>query len=211
VAYGSDGSDVFQQRLLTHSTLRQSQIQIQSPPPQDIKAMPRSLGNIIADTLHFSIASAERLLIGIPPDQFARFARIGDTVIHSNHPAFIYGHLSLYAPRVLWQIGHPAPAMPEDFERLFSKDAACIDDPDGDLYPSMDVISDFFLEGHRMLLGALRSTPDEKLQQPNPADGRMKDLFPTLGSVQTFYCGGHMMIHLGQLSAWRRIQGLGAA
>jgi hypothetical protein len=29
--------------------------------------------------------------------------------------------------------------------------------------------------------------------------------------VQTFYCGGHMMMHLGQLSAWRRMLGLGAA
>jgi hypothetical protein len=39
----------------------------------------------------------------------------------------------------------------------------------------------------------------------------MKQLFPTLGSVQTFYCGGHMMMHLGQMSAWRRMEGLGSA
>jgi hypothetical protein len=26
-----------------------------------------------------------------------------------------------------------------------------------------------------------------------------------------FYVGGHMMLHLGQLSAWRRMMGLGAA
>jgi hypothetical protein len=29
--------------------------------------------------------------------------------------------------------------------------------------------------------------------------------------VQTFYCGGHMMMHLGQMSAWRRMEGLGSA
>jgi hypothetical protein len=62
-----------------------------------------------------------------------------------------------------------------------------------------------------MLAGALRGTPDATFEQANPAEGRMKQLFPTLGSVQTFYCGGHMMMHLGQMSAWRRMQGLGSA
>jgi hypothetical protein len=75
----------------------------------------------------------------------------------------------------------------------------------------MDEITSFFFEGHRMLAGALRGTRDETFEQANPAEGRMKQLFPTLGSVQTFYCGGHMMMHLGQMSAWRRMEGLGSA
>jgi hypothetical protein len=62
-----------------------------------------------------------------------------------------------------------------------------------------------------MVTGALRSTPEDVFQQSNPAEGRMKELFPTIGSVQAFYCGGHMMMHLGQASAWRRMEGLGAA
>ena len=62
-----------------------------------------------------------------------------------------------------------------------------------------------------MVSAALRSTPDETFDRPNPAEGRMRELFPTIGSVQTFYCGGHMMMHLGQLSAWRRMLGLSAA
>jgi hypothetical protein len=75
----------------------------------------------------------------------------------------------------------------------------------------MEQVVDFFHEGHRMLSGALRSTPNEVFDRPNPAEGRMAELFPTLGSVQTFYCGGHMMMHLGQMSAWRRMEGLGPA
>ena len=43
---------------------------------------------------------------------------------------------------------------------------------------------------------------------PNPAEGRMRELFPTLGSVHCFYAGGHMMSHLGQFSAWRRMEGM---
>ena len=46
---------------------------------------------------------------------------------------------------------------------------------------------------------------------PNPSGGRMTELFPTLGSMHAFYTGGHIMMHLGQISAWRRMQGLGAA
>ncbi|NBU41227.1 MAG: DinB family protein [Planctomycetia bacterium] len=173
--------------------------------------MHRSLGHLIADSLQVSLGYAERLLAGVPAERFARFASPGGAVVASNHPAFIYGHLSLYAPRVLRQLGHPAPTIPEHFETRFSKDATCVDDPDGDLYPSRDEIVEFFLEGHRMVTAALRSTPDEVFERPNPAEGRMRDLFPTIGSVQTFYCGGHLMMHLGQMSAWRRMEGLGAA
>jgi hypothetical protein len=173
--------------------------------------MTRSLGNIIADSLSVSLGYGERLLAGLSADRFARFASPGGVVVASNHPAFIYGHLSLYAPKVLLQIGHPAPPVPEHFEVMFSKDAVCRDDADGDLYPAMDEVLAFYREGYRMVTGALRSTPNATFEQPNPAAGRMRELFPTIGSVQTFYCGGHMMMHLGQASAWRRMEGLAAA
>jgi hypothetical protein len=173
--------------------------------------MHRSLGNVIADSLQLSLGYAERLLAGIPVDRCGRFAVVRGGVVESNHPAFIIGHLSLYAPKILHQIGHPAPPVPDHFEIRFSKDATCVDDTDGDLYPAMDEITGFFSEGHRMVSAALRSTADEVFDRPNPAEGRMRELFPTIGSVQVFYCGGHMMMHLGQLSAWRRMEGLGAA
>lgn len=173
--------------------------------------MARSLGNVIADSLGISLNYAERLLKGVSAERFARLAAPGGTPIDSNHPAFIFGHLSLYAPKVLVQIGYPAPPVPDGFELAFSKDAACRDDPDGDLYPPMDEVLEFFREGYRMTTAALRGVPDDILEQPNPSEGRMRDLFPTIGSVQAFYCGGHMMLHIGQMSAWRRMEGLGPA
>lgn len=173
--------------------------------------MARSIGNLIADSLQLSLGYAERLLKNVPAERAGRFATPGGVIVESNHPSFIYGHLSLYAPKILRQIGHPAPTVPDGFELAFSKDAKCVDDADGDLYPPLDEIVSFFLEGHRMTMGALRSTPDAAFDQQNPAEGRMRELFPTIGSVQAFYCGGHMMMHLGQMSAWRRMEGLGAA
>ncbi len=178
------------------------------PSPGALAAMTRSLGNVIADSLAVSLSYGERLLKELPPDRFARFAAPGGVVVASNHPAFIYGHLSLYAPKVLLQIAHPAPPMPGHFEVAFSKDATCRDDPEGDLYPPMDEVLTIFREGYRMVTAALRSTPDEAFGQPNPAEGRMREAFPTIGSVQAFYCGSHMMMHFGQLSAWRRMEGL---
>ena len=35
--------------------------------------------------------------------------------------------------------------------------------------------------------------------------------FPTAGAMLGFYVGGHFMIHIGQMSAWRRAVGLGPA
>lgn len=173
--------------------------------------MSRTLGNVIADSLGLSLIYAEKMLKGVQPERFGRFAAPGGTPVVSNHPAFVYGHLSLYAPKVLVQLGHPAPSVPELFELAFSQNASCRDDVDGDLYPPMDEVLSFFREGYRMVTAALRSIPDEVLDQPNPAEGRMRELFPTIGSVQNLYCGGHMMMHIGQLSAWRRMEGLGPA
>jgi hypothetical protein len=173
--------------------------------------MSRSLGNVIADSLELSVGYGERLLKDVTPEMFARYAAPGGTTIESNHPAFVFGHLSLYGPRILTQLGQPAPTIPANFDALFSKDAKCVDDPAATIYPSMAEVTTVFFDGYKAAATALRSIPDEALQAPNPMEGRMAALFPTLGSLQAFYCGGHLMMHLGQISAWRRMAGLGAA
>lgn len=173
--------------------------------------MTRSLGNVIADSLQLSLSYAERLLKDISPQQFARFAAPGGKTVESNHPAFTVGHLSLYGPRILTQLGRTPTALPEGFEAKFSKDAHCTDDVSGENYPPMETITNAFFEGYQAAMIALRETPDAALQQANPIEGRMADLFPSLGSLHNFYAGGHLMMHLGQVSAWRRMSGLGPA
>ncbi|MEZ6123422.1 MAG: hypothetical protein R3C49_09640 [Planctomycetaceae bacterium] len=173
--------------------------------------MSRSMGNTIADSLQLSLSYATRLLTDVQPDQFARFASPGGVSVVSNHAAFVYGHLSLYAPRILKALNLDSPEVPEGFEAVFSKDAVCADDPNGSVYPEMTAVTDFFFQGYHAAMEAFRGVNDDVLQQPNPTGGRMTELFPTLGSMQNFYVGGHMMLHLGQVSAWRRMMGLGAA
>ena len=173
--------------------------------------MDNTLGNVIGDSLSLSIGYAERLLAGIDNDQFGRLPHVGEQVIQSNHPAFIYGHLSLYAPKIIANLGGDPMDLPEGFENLFSKDAQCVDDPEQTLYPSRDVIVDAFFGGYRQVLEDIRNASDTVLARDNPTPGRLRELFPKLGSMTAFYVGGHCMIHLGQLSAWRRVMGLAAA
>jgi hypothetical protein len=173
--------------------------------------MTRSFGNTVADSLTLSLGYAERLLKDVTAEQFGRFATADGKPVESNHGAFIYGHLALYAPRILTDLGQSAPAIPAGFQANFSKEAKCVDDADGALLPGMDEITTFFFEGYRAALEAIKNTDDATFQQPNPLGGVMAEKFPTLGSMHNFYVGGHIMIHMGQMSAWRRMLGLGSA
>lgn len=173
--------------------------------------MSRSLGQIIGDGLQLSLNYSRGLLEGVSADSFARMAAPGGQVIQSNHPAFIYGHLSLYGPRIIGFAGGSAPETPEGFAELFTKGAECQDDVDGTIYPAMNVITDFYFQGFEAALEAIRQADDERLQQPNPGPSPMAEKFPTTGSMCNFLGAGHMMIHLGQMSAWRRMQGMAPA
>ena len=130
--------------------------------------MNRSLGNIIADSLELSVGYGERLLKDVTPQQFARFASPGNTVIESNHPAFAYGHLSLYGPRILSQLGQSGPTVPANFETIFSKDAKCVDDPSGNVYPPMAEVTQVFFDGYKAAAAALRAAPNSAFEVPNP-------------------------------------------
>ena len=171
-----------------------------------------NIGPMIAASARLGLGYAERLLKDVTPQQFARFAAIGDTVIESNHPAFIYGHLSLYAPRVIEQVGGDASKFlpSEEFNKLFSHEAKCVDDPDGSIYPPMDEVTTALLDGYRAAANALEIADDDVFTVENPNEA-MRAKFPTKGAMHAFYIGGHFMLHIGQMSAWRRAMGLGPA
>lgn len=175
--------------------------------------MSRSLGNVIADSLELGLGYGERLLVGVTADKFGRLANTGRSAIQSNHPAFIYGHLSLYGRQIITDLGADVSNLPtpDSFDSVFSKDATCRDDPDGRIYPAKDEVTKFFFDTYRTATEKLRAADDQVLQQPNLSGGRMTQLFPTVGSMLAFYAGGHLMMHLGQMSAWRRMMGLGSA
>lgn len=173
----------------------------------------KSIGPVIRASADLSILYAERLLNGVAAAQFGRLASPGGVVVKSNHPAFIFGHLSLYPARVLSHLRlDPGPhAAPAAYEALFKNGVECRDDPGGTIYPPMNELTARFFAGYRAAADAVGQADDERLLAPNPAEGRMRELFPTIGAAVNFYLGGHVQNHLGQMSAWRRATGLPAA
>lgn len=175
--------------------------------------MSRSIGNSIADSLSLALGYARRMLTDVTPETFARFGAPGGQVVESNHAAFCYGHLSLYACRVIRELGGDEKAVtpPEVYFEKFKDGVKCIDDADSTYYPPMEEITASFFKYYETVLEALRAAPDEAFQKENPHGGRLTELFPSIGSMHAFYCGGHIMMHLGQVSAWRRMHGLNPA
>lgn len=168
------------------------------------------VGSIIAAGAKLSQTYAERLLTDVTQENYARFARPGGVVVQSNHPAFVLGHLSLYPVRTMQYLKLPQgrTAFPASYEPLFKFGAECQDDPAGKVYPPLVAMKTFFFESYRAAIAAIESAADEAFDAPNPAEGRLRDLFPTIGMALNFYLIGHTQVHLGQISAWRRAVGL---
>ena len=96
--------------------------------------MPRSLGNVIADSLQLSIGYADRLLKGVPAERFARFAVVGGQIVESNHPAFVYGHRWAPGMLVVWdnrRLVHAATGGYEGHRRLLHRVTIAERPPEG--------------------------------------------------------------------------------
>lgn len=158
------------------------------------------------------LALSDMLLVGVEPERFARFPTIDGQPVRTNHPAFIYGHLSLYPAQVMQLLGLDAQgaSVPESYASIFKAGAECVDDVDGSVYPSMEEIVSAFKRSHSVLIEALPGVEESVLAQQTP-DEKRRERMPTIGSVVSFIVGPHAMMHLGQLSAWRRCMGLPSA
>ena len=166
-------------------------------------------GNAIAASVDLSLGYVDRLSGGVSDEQFGRLARVGDTVIDANHPAFIVGHLSIYPARIFSDLGHDASTVTPSahYLELFSPSASCLDDPDRTLYPPKDELLDRMKTGYTAAAELLRSTDDAAFAVENP-NAKMRAKFDTLGAMHAFYVSGHIMMHVGQWSTWRRAIGL---
>lgn len=164
---------------------------------------------MIADSAAMGVGYGERLLKDVTVSQFGRFAEVGGQVIQSNHPAFVIGHLSIYPSRVVSELGGDATSIAPSshYEKLFSPSATCVDDPDGTIYPSMEELTEKFYAAHHAAIEILRVSDDSLFAAENPLE-RMRGKFATVGSMHAFYMGGHVMMHMGQFSAWRRAAGM---
>jgi hypothetical protein len=157
-----------------------------------------------------ALSYCSALMKGISPETFSHMPSRG-TGRDVNSPAFNIGHLSIYPDmRILAVLGREDLVRPLPYSAdLFKAGAACVDTPGA--YPDMETIVSTFMDRYRVAIDALAAAPDELLARTNPLEGRMRELFPTIGAAAAFFFVGHTQSHLGQVSVWRRLMGLGSA
>jgi hypothetical protein len=139
-----------------------------------------------------------------------------NVIIDTNTPTFVFGHLAIYPARVLSLLGRPdaeisAIKVSEQWENFFKAGAPCEDDANNSLYPSLALLSQHFFHAHDQAMRALEHPgTDARLLEPFPDPAR-REVFPLVGAAINFLMVGHPMVHLGQVSTWRRCMGLKSA
>ncbi len=165
------------------------------------------IATTLAPGLKMVLTLADVLAKDIPASEFARMP----AGVKMNSPAFNYGHLSIYPERAFDMIGRSDLARHDaKWTELFSSGKECLDDPTGSVYPPMGELVERFRTRHQLLLQILPDVSDDVMMGTNPME-RLRDRLPTVGAAMAFLVSAHPMGHLGQVSAWRRIKGLGSA
>ncbi len=125
----------------------------------------------------------------------------------TNHPAWVLGHLLMVDHNFLAVIGGaPAPAWIDDaWKATYGAKSEPVADktkykPKAFYLEKMAVVREQFI-------AQLKTMKPEDFQKPHPDPAR-RERFPTIGHAIMFYGTWHEAYHSGQLSTWRRVQGL---
>lgn len=151
-------------------------------------------------TWNLNLGYAKRLVADIPDDQMAAQPAAG-----MNHAAWVLGHLACTADMLLAMIGEMTVCPPE-WVALFDWNSTPTSDPDA--YPAKAVLLSTLEAAHAGIEAALPGVPASRWTEPTPTE-EIRKFLPTLGDCFVFVMAAHENMHLGQLSAWRRVQGMG--
>jgi hypothetical protein len=121
-----------------------------------------------------------------------------------NHPAWILGDLAWAAGGALGMLGADK-TLPAEWATLFRPGST--PSAQRGLYPSRDELLRAVEQGYHQLRQRVAIAHPEQLSQPT-THRRTKETLPTLRDMVAFLLSGHLGGHLGQLSAWRRMNGL---
>ncbi len=119
-----------------------------------------------------------------------------------NHPAWVLCHLSVYMPVLTDLLAGGTAADP--LEHRYGRQSKPSLDPEQ--YPVWREVRETYLAQHRGLGGLLESASDA-LDRPVPIP-RWAQRWPRLGDAVVHLMVHHESVHLGQVSAWRRVCGL---
>jgi uncharacterized damage-inducible protein DinB len=121
-----------------------------------------------------------------------------------NHPAWILGHLATSAESMLARVGE-AKSLPEDWFTRFG--AGSKPTPLRADYPSKVELWGALEHANQRIRDFVANAPAERLAAPTTI-ARAKEILPTAKEMIAFVLTGHVGVHFGQLSMWRRLIGL---
>jgi len=153
----------------------------------------------LLNTYSRNLDYAKRLVADVPEDKMAHQPAPG-----MNHPAWVIGHLALVGDMIGGLMGQ-APLAPAAWEPIFgnsSKPSA-----DASIYPGKAELVAALERSHARIASIVSGLPPEALAQTMPKEEYRKH-FPTTGDALMYIMTFHDGVHLGQLSAWRRVQGM---
>ena len=144
----------------------------------------------------FLMQYCRTLLADVPDERMAEQPMAG-----VNHPAWILGHLAVTGEGSVEKLGgqKTLPTAWADLFRPGSKPSNV-----RGLYPSKDTLMQAFEKTYERLRERIAAATAEQLSRPTTNE-RAKRTLPTLREQLAFVLTGHVAIHLGQLSAWRRM------
>ncbi len=121
----------------------------------------------------------------------------------ANHPAWLFSHMNIYHPALI------AMLRGQSFEDLKTHRFGMQGKPlqDASLYGTKQTIIDTFLKGHADVAATMREVGEKAFEHDMPLE-RWRGPFPKVGSILGYLMLVHESTHLGQLSAWRKVQGL---
>jgi hypothetical protein len=121
-----------------------------------------------------------------------------------NHPAWILGHIAFSADVAVGLLGGEK-TLPADWLELF-KPGSTLRTARSDYASKTDLlhaVEQYFRRARDLAATAA----SEQLARPS-TNPRMKEALPTIKDALSFLFTGHLGVHLGQLSSWRRMIGL---
>jgi hypothetical protein len=121
----------------------------------------------------------------------------------SNHPAWVLSHLNVYMP--LLSLALEGKTFDDPKDHRFGMQSQPLDDPT--VYDSKEKLIGDYVAYHETVIRQLESADASVLETPIEL-ARWKPVMPTVGVCLPYLLCNHENLHLGQISAWRRIQGL---
>ncbi|MEZ6189896.1 MAG: DinB family protein [Phycisphaerales bacterium] len=140
----------------------------------------------------------QKLVADLSDEQMAKQPAPG-----TNHPAWVLSHLNAYLPVIEYVIKGESFDDPKDHPfGMQSKPVA-----DRSVYASKDELVAAFVTGHERVEKALREAGDAVWAKPVSLPRWQKPM-PTAAIALPYLMLVHENTHFGQVSAWRRVQGL---